>query len=83
LTKWFAYLRLAGSLYPVEIEGKHALIPQRRIVKPGWNEDENVWELTVTWACRLAVLNAFPTLSCTLLKLKHSWNTHQTFILFI
>jgi hypothetical protein len=29
----------------------------------------------------LAVLNAFPTLSCILLKLKHSWNIHQTFIL--
>jgi hypothetical protein len=29
------YLHLAGSLCPVEIEGKHALIPQRRIVKPG------------------------------------------------
>jgi hypothetical protein len=35
LTKSFAYLRLAGSLSPVEIEGKHPLIPQRRIVKPG------------------------------------------------
>jgi hypothetical protein len=23
------------------------------------------------------------TLSCILLKLKHSWNIHQTFILFI
>ena len=25
----------------------------------------------------------FPTLSCILFKLKHSWNTLQTFILFI
>jgi hypothetical protein len=82
LIKWFAYLHLAGSLCPVEIERKHALIPQRRIVKPGWNEDESAWELTVTWAW-LAVLNAFPTLSCILLKLKHSFNIHQTFILFI
>jgi hypothetical protein len=48
--------------------------------KPGWNEDESAWELTVTRAW-LAVLNAFPTLSCILLKLKHSWNIHQTFIL--
>jgi hypothetical protein len=75
LTKWFAYLRLAGSLYPVEIERKHILIPQRRIVKPGWNEDESAWELTVTWSW-VAVLNAFPTLSCILFKLKHIWNIH-------
>jgi hypothetical protein len=35
-------------------------------------------ELTVKrpW---LAVLNAFPTLSCILLKLKHSWNTQPLF----
>jgi hypothetical protein len=32
---------------------------------------------TRTW---LAVLNAFPTLSCILFKFKHSWNIHQTFI---
>ena len=29
----------------------------------------------------LAVRNAFPTLSCILFKLKHSWDTYQTFIL--
>ena len=31
----------------------------------------------------LAVLNVFPTQSCILFKLKHSWNIHQTFILLI
>jgi hypothetical protein len=36
--------------------------------------------VTRAWS---AVLNAFPTLSCILLKLKHSWNIHQTFILLI
>jgi hypothetical protein len=41
--------------------------------------------MTMYESCRpwLAVLNAFPTLSCILFKLKHSWNTHQTFILLI
>ena len=46
------------------------------------SNDESARELAVTrpW---LAVLNAFPTLSCTLFQLKHSWNTRQSFILFI
>jgi hypothetical protein len=50
-----------------------------------WREaDTSAWELAVTrpWL-RLHVLNAFPTLSCILFKLKHSWNTHQTFCLLL
>jgi hypothetical protein len=37
-------------------------------------------ELAVTWPWS-SVLNAFPTLSCILSKLKRCWNTHETFIL--
>jgi hypothetical protein len=57
-------------------------ISQDLLVQPGSSEAESALELTVTrsWS---AVLNAFPTLSCILLKLKHSWNTLQTFILLI
>jgi hypothetical protein len=42
---------------------------------PGWNENESARELAVTWSWS-AVLNAFPTLSCILLKL----NVVGTFI---
>ena len=38
------------------------------------------WEQVGSW---LAVLNAFRTISWTLFKLKHSWNTHQTLILLV
>jgi hypothetical protein len=45
-----------------------------RCIKPRPHEDETNEQ---PW---LAVLNVFPTLSCTgiLFKLKHDWNTHET-----
>ena len=41
-----------------------------------WQSPELGWLFLIR-----TVINAFPTLSCILFKLKHSWNTHPTFIL--
>ena len=45
--------------------------------KPWSNEDESWWELAVMGCCLAAVLDAFSTQSCILLKWKHSQNTYS------
>jgi hypothetical protein len=47
-----------------------------------WSLERHCMRVAVTRSLS-AVLNAFPTPSCILFKLKHSWNIHQTFILLI
>jgi hypothetical protein len=42
----------------------------------GWSW-ECMWSSRATLVSSIAVLNAFPILSCVLFKLRHSWNTQS------